>query len=137
MPFGFWVLGNAAWKSLPFLRPILSQMPFGFWVLGNRRSQNETRNKNTRLKCLSAFGFWGTVPKQSNFIAESWGSQMPFGFWVLGNVQSGISIQAFVIESQMPFGFWVLGNQSSTTFKLLGSRLGLKCLSAFGFWGTS
>ena len=37
------------------------------------------------LKCLSAFGFWGTPHAGGNRAARG-PSQMPFGFWVLGNL---------------------------------------------------
>ena len=86
---------------------------------------------------------------------------MPFGFWVLGNYSTEAELEQDDAESQMPFGFWVLGNAGhdhpshapkggvSNAFRLLGSgergtrspkprsqRRSLKCLSAFGFWGT-
>ena len=38
--------------------------------------------------------------------------------------------------SQMPFGFWVLGNSEKDVLKQQVKRVSLKCLSAFGFWGT-
>jgi len=42
----------------------LSQMPFGFWVLGNSKRKPLNRRKSLKsLKCLSAFGFWGTENK--------------------------------------------------------------------------
>ena len=40
--------------------PASSQMPFGFWVLGNPPQKKNQSKKNESLKCLSAFGFWGT-----------------------------------------------------------------------------
>ena len=64
------------------------------------------------LKCLSAFGFWGTLATALEGVVKSPASQMPFGFWVLGNsaVQSRLYDGTF--PSQMPFGFWVLGNKT-------------------------
>ena len=62
------------------------------------------------LKCLSAFGFWGTIEDKVKADKAATESQMPFGFWVLGNrkaIQQGHERRQ---RSQMPFGFWVLGN---------------------------
>ena len=79
-----------------------------------------------------------------------------------GELKSIVARKRFYLfESQMPFGFWVLGNPGfakcgevaeiyvSNAFRLLGSgelvkgiygseglKISLKCLSAFGFWGT-
>ena len=36
----------------------------------------------------------------------------------------------------MPFGFWVLGNKHAVCTMAYLTPHGLKCLSAFGFWGT-
>ena len=134
--FGFWGT-RTLFGTLTRLFPE-SQMPFGFWVLGN----------GSHLRCLRA---------------RRRGSQMPFGFWVLGNACENEACSCYFIPvsnafrllgsgerifvlmqardasllSQMPFGFWVLGNRHlirHTPSILWG---GLKCLSAFGFWGTS
>ena len=90
------------------------------------------------LKCLSAFGFWGTGASRRQSRQRSPPSQMPFGFWVLGNYRAGIQqrcvrddvsnafrllgsgepqdndlgLEGYALQSQMPFGFWVLGNSS-------------------------
>ena len=66
--------------------PEMSQMPFGFWVLGNPKNAANTTNPNKMsLKCLSAFGFWGTPQGHRDHAPARRQSQMPFGFWVLGN----------------------------------------------------
>ena len=85
MPFGFWVLGNIRYEQEAEEVKFLSQMPFGFWVLGNATASGAVASTlPLSLKCLSAFGFWGTRRQQGNpeVLRES---QMPFGFWVLGN----------------------------------------------------
>ena len=86
------------------------------------------------LKCLSAFGFWGTgllpqEPKLFGCVSNA--------FRLLG---SGEQVEGQTIE---------LPNHVSNAFRLLGSgehdlkpnkptkpTKRLKCLSAFGFWGT-
>ena len=88
-----------------------SQMPFGFWVLGNTASHNYQFNSLAGLKCLSAFGFWGTATTKTKNQNEK-------------------------MKSQMPFGFWVLGNPNHQHSHENSSHPSLKCLSAFGFWGT-
>ena len=111
MPFGFWVLGNLATALEGVVKsPAKSQMPFGFWVLGNSR------------------GGLTFNPFAS--------SQMPFGFWVLGNLGKLSQTLAIVAMSQMPFGFWVLGNLDRLQMGYFPIHTSLKCLSAFGFWGT-
>ena len=119
-------------------------MPFGFWVLGNQTTRPSSSTAQTgRLKCLSAFGFWGTKRKQRRSGSAGGGSQMPFGFWVLGDCAMPSCIppwglhclkclsafgfwgtvasanrEGFTINlSQMPFGFWVLGDQSEILLK--------------------
>ena len=62
---------------------------------------------------------------------------MPFGFWVLGNAMRNQQTEMIEALSQMPFGFWVLGNRKAQALAQYVDTHGLKCLSAFGFWGTS
>ena len=115
MPFGFWVLGNKKSMAKGRRDKIMSQMPFGFWVLGNflRRRQLKIQ-RSLSLKCLSAFGFWGTSEIHFNIQRITETSQMPFGFWVLGNPKSCKTGLLIMSMSQMPFGFWVLGNGQSS-----------------------
>ena len=61
---------------------------------------------------------------------------MPFGFWVLGNRLDDETKALIAGESQMPFGFWVLGNIHTPKLGYKVINNSLKCLSAFGFWGT-
>ena len=188
MPFGFWVLGNTSALILTTAPTSESQMPFGFWVLGNLVTYSIAGVAMFSLKCLSAFGFWGTdqdykaSDSQKSKVSNAfrllgsgepihWGkvssgergeSQMPFGFWVLGNslVKFAMTgkkltclkcLSAFgfwgtslwgtgsVVQdslSQMPFGFWVLGNLTAISSNVKTGPIRLKCLSAFGFWGT-
>ena len=61
-------------------------MPFGFWVLGDSLKNGWRRSGRPQgLKCLSAFGFWGTVATRNVRALARHRSQMPFGFWVLGD----------------------------------------------------
>ena len=60
MPFGFWVLGDQSQHDSVIAMIPRSQMPFGFWVLGDTAPRRTESNMELRLKCLSAFGFWGT-----------------------------------------------------------------------------
>ena len=107
--FGFW--GTHTHKTSP-PQPPPSQMPFGFWVLGNAVSDIvRDAIELQSLKCLSAFGFWGTT-----------------------TYTRVTSVRLLV--SQMPFGFWVLGNHSPPPPQQIFGGRRLKCLSAFGFWGT-
>ena len=162
MPFGFWVLGNttlAAQAESPIFLvsnafrllgsgeqadamldrkdwSFESQMPFGFWVLGNHEGiLCGSGCYYLGLKCLSAFGFWGTGCIWIELGQPYQQSQMPFGFWVLGNA-SNPQVASGVQRSQMPFGFWVLGNETPATATTPATP-SLKCLSAFGFWGTA
>ena len=135
-------------------------MPFGFWVLGNGREGQEFHDEWSRVS--NAFRLLGSgEPRQgwddpSRFAL----SQMPFGFWVLGNDASKNALLSVAAVSNAfrllgsgelePF-FWVCHEiiWVSNAFRLLGSgepcmesgtqprrRRSLKCLSAFGFWGT-
>ena len=62
------------------------------------------------LKCLSAFGFWGTEKKFEYF--DLW-NIVSNAFRLLGSGEPSVLLA-------------VLSNSDSS----------LKCLSAFGFWGT-
>ena len=59
------------------------------------------------LKCLSAFGFWGTALGTAEAYKAIHRSQMPFGFWVLGNGENAM-------KARRPFSV-------SNAFRLLGS----------------
>ena len=182
--FGFWGTGGITAKTDDRTRCLKCLSAFGFWgtrpsakcgdppnpvsnafrLLGSGElnfTKRRCQQSSTGLKCLSAFGFWGTygpAPEVSGCFRRS---QMPFGFWVLGNLEAGQSAIRDAILSQMPFGFWVLGNRHKINcdriqldgsqmpfgFWVLGNAqclvmllveqsIGLKCLSAFGFWGT-
>ena len=136
MPFGFWVLGNPKSKSgmRNWRKP--SQMPFGFWVLGNMENAVIVAIAGTSLKCLSAFGFWGTPIPVTTTGNQSW-SQMAFGFWVLGNTISPAPIANCAngrLKCLSAFGFW--GTEHTPDAGKRHSKSRLKCLSAFGFWGT-
>ena len=184
MPFGFWVLGDSslcaegfsgaskvsnAFRLLgsggPRLLPTIqepnsqSQMPFGFWVLGDRSGSIGHTFPKASLKCLSAFGFWGTLYVFLKVIVNVSRSQMPFGFWVLGD-SNPPALQRLLhcLKCLSAFGFWGTYQAKPSTkkrhgvsnaFRLLGSgghrihaqqstieKTSLKCLSAFGFWGT-
>ena len=156
--FGFW--GTRKINYYPSWGFSPSQMPFGFWVLGNENNliyvavtravsnafrllgSGEQRQlfrvaagASGCLKCLSAFGFWGTMKKIKNLTPHplSLKCLSAFGFW--GTMEGIAKAKTEGEMSQMPFGFWVLGN--CTAKRSPFSKLpGLKCLSAFGFWGT-
>ena len=62
---------------------------------------------------------------------------MPFGFWVLGNTNPSPIHQSFTplcLKCLSAFGFW---GTKSTRATIEQGVAGLKCLSAFGFWGTA
>ena len=162
MPFGFWVLGDTAWvDAITFLIQVSNafrllgsggrqpspqsyrgtfKVSNAFRLLGSGGRPRRKRKRTTRtpsLKCLSAFGFWGTDsgPLQIHWLKVS--SQMPFGFWVLGDCPENRQCKQIRHVSQMPFGFWVLGDLPLKVATCAPRRGSLKCLSAFGFWGTS
>ena len=86
-------------------------MPFGFWVLGNAQGRKNGKGLlRSSLKCLSAFGFWGTNQTQRQ---PTRGLSVSNAFRLLGS-----------------------GERSDTDFSLQWQSHSLKCLSAFGFWGT-
>ena len=137
-----------------------SQMPFGFWVLGNKQLTTRFASSICCLKCLSAFGFWGTPSKKMkkhlyHCVSNAFrllGSGEPKGFaqrilkalWVsnafrlLGSGEriTELEAQGYKVTSLKclsAFGFWgTLRAKSGSMIKISG----LKCLSAFGFWGT-
>ena len=83
-------------------------MPFGFWVLGNAQGRKNGKGLlRSSLKCLSAFGFWGT-PGTTHTAFVQFESQMPFGFWVLG-------------DCDRPNDYCHAWNTVSNAFRLLGS----------------
>ena len=137
-------------------------MPFGFWVLGNLCDEqgaapasvvsNAFRLLGSGERILLALDLDATLPR----------SQMPFGFWVLGNTANIACFERLL--QAVSNAFRLLGSgerktlipsdlqdlQVSNAFRLLGSgerksqQFGkrpsvwsLKCLSAFGFWGTA
>jgi len=137
MPFGFWVLGNSAWKNPPYRQPICLKFlsAFGFW--GTIIKKTDGGRVMASLKCLSAFGFWGTEDGTIEVPAggQSLKCLSAFGFWGTAEaLGSGIKKASIVSNafrllgsgeprnsprnkrvrrpSQMPFGFWVLGNCS-------------------------
>ena len=112
-------------------------MPFGFWVLGNLCPVQSTASLHRLgLKCLSAFGFWGTTRIESRIneaqrrvsnafrllgsgelLAGQYESALPQAvsnaFRLLGSgerIPSSGGTNTAHPASQMPFGFWVLGN---------------------------
>ena len=90
------------------------------------------------LKCLSAFGFWGTDNKLHGL--HGWETKVSNAFRLLGSGEHTLKATESNLRSprsQMPFGFWVLGNHSTTTTISSTAQSRLKCLSAFGFWGTT
>ena len=117
----------------PVFFPFGSQMPFGFWVLGNSPNRSNTAPQGS-LKCLSAFGFWGTQPNKKKGLRRF---PVSNAFRLLGSGEQLGEHEARLklTRSQMPFGFWVLGNQKKE-LEAADRRVSLKCLSAFGFWGT-
>ena len=81
---------------------------FGFW--GTRQVLGEALKAEFGLKCLSAFGFWGTDKSKRKLTAEQAVSN---AFRLLGSGelrQRAEKTKDEGDESQMPFGFWVLGN---------------------------
>ena len=89
-------------------------MPFGFWVLGNRGAGVAEQNNLRRVS--NAFRLLGSGER-------IWAGRSP------RRHEDGVSNAFRLLGSGGPDGELLL------TGKLSG--LGLKCLSAFGFWGTS
>ena len=136
MPFGFWVLGNPPLPIIKKLAEITSQMPFGFWVLGNLRSKSSTELLFPSLKCLSAFGFWGTLlktPKQWAQRAVSNAFRL-LGSGELSPTTLNTKERTMCLKCLSAFGFW--GTQWAQRAASDFPSICLKCLSAFGFWGT-
>ena len=108
-------------------------MPFGFWVLGNRKQGNRDAALLS-LKCLSAFGFWGTS-RLLVYLENNSGLKClsAFGFW--GTQFEFISVISSIhsLKCLSAFGFW--GTEKPRRWCNM-LTLSLKCLSAFGFWGT-
>ena len=111
-------------------------MPFGFWVLGNGQpSVWRASVRRSRLKCLSAFGFWGTYTRVTSvrLLVTSLKCLSAFGFWGTFPRVGGPTQLIPRLKCLSAFGFWGTsgGNRHSVEVSLC-----LKCLSAFGFWGT-
>ena len=163
MPFGFWVLGNCSRtpKSPARADPVSNAFRLlGSGELGQRTGQSratcyavsnafrllgsgepkagkmEPCQKKMRLKCLSAFGFWGTRQVLGEALKAEFGLKClsAFGFW--GTLHARVGVILHDSLSQMPFGFWVLGNSANVPRRPRTRATSLKCLSAFGFWGT-
>ena len=114
MPFGFWVLGNGGGAIVICGRctGLKCLSAFGFWGTLDEQVGSSGRQTN-RLKCLSAFGFWGTLTSKQQSMCPSTSLKClsAFGFW--GTHGIARSIGANLSLSQMPFGFWVLGNDEA------------------------
>ena len=110
-------------------------MPFGFWVLGNKNlggshGQGERVSNAFRLLGSGEHTFVPEFKYKDEAVSNA--------FRLLGSGELSMKIQKQTFTggmSQMPFGFWVLGN-SLVTNQCGNTWSGLKCLSAFGFWGT-
>ena len=119
MPFGFWVLGNIEEKVL--LKVLVLAVSNAFRLLGSGElGDAENRVKLTRqisLKCLSAFGFWGTENAMKT--RRPFSSCVSNAFRLLGSGEPSTRRCASTRgrPSQMPFGFWVLGNRKILTIR--------------------
>jgi len=120
----------------PVFFPFGSQMPFGFWVLGNSAWKNPPYRQPICLKFLSAFGFWGTIIKKTDGgrVMASLKFLSAFGFWGTLSSHKLSKIAALSLKFLSAFGFW--GTEDGTIEVPAGGQ-SLKCLSAFGFWGTA
>ena len=111
-------------------------MPFGFWVLGNAREGIAIRAAlEEGLKCLSAFGFWGTRESEEQGKAQPGGLKClsAFGFW---GTSSWVETRR-LHDGMVSNAFRLLGSgELRVDTKGWAGLPGLKCLSAFGFWGT-
>ena len=140
---------------------IKSQMPFGFWVLGNKKTRHSISKRNALVS--NAFRLLGSGEQflQNNCLQVICVSN---AFRLLGSGEPSLTNSPSGkwrgLKCLSAFGFWGTcrcWNQTqhnkqrvSNAFRLLGSGehgsgqiveaqrlVGLKCLSAFGFWGTS
>ena len=134
MPFGFWVLGNwsaaARAKALRLCLKCLSA--FGFWGTGRR---TDYRTSKPRLKCLSAFGFWGTYERPTYRVRKM---RVSNAFRLLGSGELLVRLAGPCLEQGVSNAFRLLGSGEPGSNGCTQHRKNksLKCLSAFGFWGT-
>ena len=110
-----------------------------FRLLGSGEQSGSSVASSTAkpcLKCLSAFGFWGTESVEAAAMMWLGESQMPFGFWVLGNRGGCQPGGHFFPRVSNAFRLLGSGEHIPVEVDTIITKLGLKCLSAFGFWGT-
>ena len=136
MPFGFWVLGNDENRRTgEKIRGLVSN---AFRLLGSGEHQVRTRSRRSKIFVSNAFRLLGSGERnrlRSGCLHAALESQMPFGFWVLGNSPSTRKPGS---ASRVSNAFRLLGSGELSTEELgpLWKSSRLKCLSAFGFWGT-
>ena len=133
--FGFWGTGRDLSHGPTIPRGLKCLSAFGFWGTG-QPSVWRASVRRSRLKCLSAFGFWGTAALEDSL---EWGDfHVSNAFRLLGSGELDPGprrdrIQSLCLKCLSAFGFW--GTRQANPRGFVGLSC-LKCLSAFGFWGT-
>ena len=112
-----------------------SQMPFGFWVLGNTRIDN---CKRCQLRVSNAFRLLGSGEREAVTEAEIDMVSVSNAFRLLGSGEPGGWWQKTSPIGAVSNAFRLLGSgeRQPSAWRASPRRSGLKCLSAFGFWGT-
>ena len=119
MPFGFWVLGNNGATSYDMADDIVSN---AFRLLGSgeqEKRQSESKDSNSRLKCLSAFGFWGT--KKPTYLSPLPSKQVSNAFRLLGSGEQDFAPITRGASDPVSNAFRLLGS-GEHTFEALKAK---------------
>ena len=130
--FGFWGTRSRCRQATRHHSRLKCLSAFGFW--GTNTSVSANPPSTPCLKCLSAFGFWGTSSLAKSKIFHFWVSN---AFRLLGSGELWREMRITNLRKSVSNAFRLLGSgEPPSLARDAGSFLGLKCLSAFGFWGT-